>query len=111
VTVLELESGKTATAQVQAVSNASVAINPTTATLSPGGTQTFTVTVSGTPDGSVTWSVDEGTTGGTVTTEGVYTAPAARGVYHVTAASRFDPSKKATATVTVQAGSLGITVQ
>lgn len=38
----------------------------------------------------VAWSVDEGAAGGSVTADGTYTAPAAPGLYHVTAVSRDD---------------------
>ncbi len=65
-----------------------------------GGTQTFTATVTGNANTSVTWSVTEGA-GGTITTGGVYTAPMTPGTYHVVATSVADATKHATATVTV----------
>jgi formylglycine-generating enzyme required for sulfatase activity len=49
----------------------------------------------------VTWSVLEGSAGGTVTQDGLYTAPFEEGEYHVVATSDLDPSKSARATVTV----------
>jgi len=61
--------------------------------------------VSNATDQSVSWSVSEGATGGTITTAGAYTAPAAAGTYHVVATSVADSSATATATVTVQSGS------
>ena len=49
---------------------------------------------------AVTWTVvDAG--GGTVTTGGAYVAPTAAGTYRVMAVSQADPTKTATATVTV----------
>ncbi len=51
----------------------------------------------------MTWSVQEGASGGTIDASGNYTAPADPGIFHVVAASVADPSKKATATVTVTA--------
>jgi plastocyanin len=45
--------------------------------------------------------VSEGSTGGSVSASGVYTAPATGGTYHVVAASQADPSKTQSATVTV----------
>jgi len=50
----------------------------------------------------VTWSVAE-EDGGTVTNQGLYTAPKVQGVYHVAAASTSDPQKRAVSTVTVLA--------
>src|SRR5205823_4807157 len=81
-----------------------VAIRPSSVTLPLGGTQTFTATVMGTTDTAVTWSIQEGTQGGTITSEGVYTAPSATGMFHVVASSQADTSKSATATVTVAQG-------
>jgi O-glycosyl hydrolase len=93
---------KSATASVT-VSSAAILINPATATVSPGGTQGFSCTVSGAADTSCTWSVQEAS-GGTVTSSGVYTAPATAGTYHVVATSHADPSKSSVATVAVPLG-------
>ncbi len=81
----------------------SVTINPTTATVTRGQTRTFTATVSGTQVTAVTWTVVEAG-GGSLAPSGntaVYTAPLTGGVYHVKATSTKDPTKSATATVTV----------
>ena len=78
----------------------SVAISPTQLTLNAGHSQQFAATVTGTSDQTVTWSVQEAG-GGSVTTSGLYTAPATTGTFHIVAASAVDPSKKATATVQV----------
>ena len=51
-----------------------VSVGPSGVTLFGGQTQSFTATVSGTANTSVTWSVSPGV--GTVTSAGVYTAPA-----------------------------------
>lgn len=80
--------------------NLSVDITPREATLFAGETQVFVATVLGGVDETVTWSVDE-ENGGTVTNQGLYTAPKVQGMYHVTAASATDPQKQAVATVTV----------
>jgi len=76
-----------------------VSVSPRIVTLAPGGTQTFTAKVTGSAasNSGVTWTAS----GGTVTMGGVYTAPAATGVYTVTATSVADTSKNDTATVTV----------
>ncbi len=85
-----------------------VAITPASLSLAPGGTGVFSATVSGTAPGQsagVTWSIQEGG-GGTITSGGAYTAPAAPGTYHVLAASQADPTQVASATVLVSAGGL-----
>ncbi|WLT31181.1 glycosyl hydrolase family 28-related protein [Geothrix sp. PMB-07] len=93
-----------------------VSLNPVTATLASGATQAFTVTVSGTTNAAVTWSVDGVTggnasagtlagTGATVT----YTAPTAPGGHTIKATSAADPSRNATASVTVTGTSSSVT--
>jgi hypothetical protein len=82
------------------VSMVSISISPASVTLAPGGTQAFTATVTGASNTAVTWSIQEGAAGGTITSGGSYTAPAAAGTYHVVATSQADPTKSATATVT-----------
>jgi hypothetical protein len=79
----------------------SITIAPLTANALQGGTQAFIATVSGTSNLGVTWSVQEGAAGGTVTAAGQYTAPNAAGTFHVLATSQFDPSKFVAAAVTV----------
>ena len=78
-----------------------VTITPPKATLYSGETQFFLAKVVGC-DPLVTWSVKE-EDGGTITDEGLYTAPKLHGVYHVTAATTSDPRTKAVAEVTVLA--------
>jgi len=82
-----------------------VAVTPSASSTILGGTIAFQASVTGTAAGqstAVTWSLQE-LGGGTVTTAGVYTAPATAGTYHVVAASVADPSKTAAATVSVSA--------
>src|SRR6202008_969576 len=69
-------------------STISVTISPTTATLAPGGTQTFVANVSGSSKG-VTWSA---TSAGKIDQTGLYTAVSA-GTGTVTATSVEDPTK------------------
>jgi Tol biopolymer transport system component len=76
-------------------------ISPISASPLVNQTTQFTASVTGTSDVAVTWSVQEAN-GGTVT-GGLYHAPWANGTYHVTATSVADPSKSATATVSVSA--------
>jgi hypothetical protein len=81
----------------------SIAINPTTATIVVTQNKTFTATVSNSSNTAVSWSVQEGSTGGAVTSSGAYTAPSQAGTYHVVATAQADTSKSASATVTVTA--------
>jgi hypothetical protein len=76
-----------------------VAISPTSASIQTGGTQQFTAAVTGAINTAVTWSAS----GGTITTSGLFTAPATGGTYTVTAASQQDATKIASAAVTVAA--------
>jgi hypothetical protein len=79
----------------------SVSISPPTASLVVGQAQQFTATVTGSANQSVTWSVQEGPTGGTVTSGGYYTASNIPGTYHIVATSQADSTKSAVAIVTV----------
>ncbi len=93
-----------------------ISINPVIPSLLPGGTTTFTATVTGLTGpnaGAVVWSVQEGVAGGSITPAGVYTAPATVGTYHVVAVSQADPTRQAVATVLVGTsnGSTTVTVQ
>jgi len=75
----------------------SISVSPSTASLQTSGQQQFTAYVSGTNNTAVTWSGS----GGTVTTNGLYTAPSTTGTYAVTATSVADSTKSASATVNV----------
>lgn len=85
-----------------------ITLTPSAVTLSPGGTQAFTATVTGNANTQVTWGVDEGASGGTVDASGNYTAPSTSGTYHVRATSKADTSKFAVATVVVLAPPVSI---
>jgi Galactose oxidase, central domain/Kelch motif len=78
-----------------------VNVSPNPATVFLGGTQTFTATVAGSNNQAVTWSVQEGTAGGSIDNQGNYTAPQVPGTFHVVATSLADPTQSAPATVTV----------
>jgi hypothetical protein len=75
----------------------SVSLSPQTAALQPAQQTQFMATLSGTTDTAVTWH----TSGGTVTSGGLYTAPSLNGTYTVTATSSADSTKSASATITV----------
>jgi chitinase len=65
-------------------------------------TQQFESIISGAVNSQVAWSVREGTAGGSITSNGLYTAPEMPGTYHVVCTSVADPTKSAVAVVTVQ---------
>jgi hypothetical protein len=74
-----------------------VTISPTTASLAAAATQQFVATVTGTSNTGVSWSAS----GGTITSAGLYTAPAVGGGYAIRATSAADPAASATAIVNV----------
>lgn len=80
--------------------NVMVSINPASASVKVGKTQAFTATVTGHSNTAVTWKV-EGANSGSITSDGVYTAPATAGNYRVVATSVGDTKKSATANITV----------
>ncbi|MCY1018936.1 beta strand repeat-containing protein [Pyxidicoccus sp. MSG2] len=78
-----------------------VAVSPATATTTWGGSVSLTAEVTGTNNLTVLWSVEGGDANGFVSSTGVYRAPNKSGTFTVTATSVADPSKKASAAVTV----------
>lgn len=68
--------------------------------LNTGGTGTFTATVRGSSNTAVSWSVVE-PGGGSITQDGVYTAPETPGTYTVKATSQADATASGTARVPV----------
>ncbi len=86
-----------------------VSVSPASVSVSPGGTASFSATVSGTSAGqstAVTWSVQEGSGGGSVDAGGRYTAPSGTGTFHVVATSVADTSRSGSATVSVTSSSI-----
>ncbi|MGO9617560.1 MAG: chitobiase/beta-hexosaminidase C-terminal domain-containing protein [Bryobacteraceae bacterium] len=90
--------------------NVSISLNPATTTLNPLQTQQFTPTITGSSTTGVTWSVALGTGApagaqpGVISPTGLYTPPssvAAQYTVIVTAQSQADPTKSASATVTL----------
>lgn len=79
-----------------------VTISPATANLLVQAGASFSATVTGTDDTSVTFSVVERPVGGTVSPTGDYLAPAVPGSFRVRATSVADPSRFADAAVTVR---------
>jgi hypothetical protein len=90
--------------------NVAVTISPTSSQLSAGQSQQFTANISGTRYKSAVWMVNGvaggDTTNGTVTSSGLYTAPATASniSVQVTATSVYQPSASASATVSVSSG-------
>ena len=87
-----------------------VSVAPASAALDACAKLRFTATVSGTTNGSITWSVQEGAAGGTIDTAGNYTAPTTPGTYHVIARSTASSTAAATATVIVTERVLSVAV-
>jgi hypothetical protein len=87
-----------------------VSVSPSPASMSACRTLTFSATVTGSTDQSVTWSVQEGSAGGAISSAGVYTAPSSAGVYHVIARSRADTTKSSAVAVTVAEQVLSVAV-
>ncbi len=95
-------------------SSVSVTIFPDSAVVQAGMSQQFTATVTGTSNTAVSWSVN-GTVGGsstvgTITSTGLYTAPAAvpnPPTASVTATSQANTTSSATAAVTIVAQGVG----
>ena len=86
-----------------------VSISPSSGTVDTCRTLSFTATVTG-ATGGVTWSVQEGSAGGSVSTSGVYTAPSVAGTYHLVATSQAVPASSASVPVTVSDRILGVAV-
>jgi len=94
--------------QVTADPNAlAVTVSPKTRTVFMKDAFQFTASVVNATDGTVSWSVQEGAAGGSVT-GGIYTAPATPGTYRVVATSNEDGITRDTAVVTVPAVSVTV---
>jgi hypothetical protein len=85
-----------------------VSVAPTAVSAAVGATQQFTATVTSTSNTAITWSVAGGAPNGTITSTGLYTAPATvpnPPQVTVTATSQADTTKFASAIVTVTSAS------
>ena len=94
----------------------SVGVTPSSASVGVGSQQKFTATVTGSSNTAVTWSLSgsgcAGTTCGTITTAGLYTAPSQAPLppfVTVTATSVADTTKSGSASVTITQ-QVGITI-
>ena len=100
-------------AKSAAAANLTITISPAETEVSVGEAHDFSATVSGSGDTDVSWSVVEGSAGGTVVNRGaqakggavanlgVYVAPTTPGTYHIVATSKANTTKSATAEVLV----------
>lgn len=82
------------------VTEVEVTITPSTASVVHGNTLQFRADVKNSPNKAVDWQVFQ-SNGGSVSTTGLYTAPAATGTFQVIAISSADPTKSAIVTITV----------
>lgn len=104
--------GITSNVATVTVAPVNVTIDQIDPVLPLSGTQLFTATVTGAVDTTVTWSVQEGASGGIFSNEtpGLYTAPITEGVYTIVATSNADPTQVATIPVMVVAAVLPGTI-
>jgi hypothetical protein len=79
----------------------SISVGAKKMTVPAGGTGQFTATVTNAQDTRISWSVLEGSEGGSIDPAGNYVAPAAAGVFHAIAASVADPRETDASEVTV----------
>jgi hypothetical protein len=98
VATSQADSSKRGIATVT-VGAVSVSVVPTNDVLGPGGVRQFSASVTSAIGQAVTWRVQEGGAGGSITDIGLYTAPNQVGTFHAVATSVADPSKSATGTV------------
>ena len=95
---------KSFTITIAPAAEVSVSLSPTTATLSPGGSQQFTATVNNASDTSVAWTMSGYSSASTTLASGLLTLGTDEtGPITVRATSNADPTKYAEATVTVTA--------
>jgi hypothetical protein len=87
------------------VSVFTISVSPGFALLDPEATQQFTASIEGLSDTGVTWSVDGNAGGnsavGTISTNGLYTAPNATGAHTIAATSQADNLAVTTTQVTI----------
>ena len=88
------------------VEDVKVAIRPQSVNLAPAGSQQFTATLTHATDTTVTWTA----TGGAIDPQGFYIAGNTPGTFSVTATSVEQPTKSASATVTINAPPITVTV-
>ncbi|MBI5705726.1 MAG: PD40 domain-containing protein [Armatimonadetes bacterium] len=104
------DPSKTATALVIVqMETLEVDVSPNPVTVGPNGQQQFSAFVIGSPNQAVTWKVLTAG-GGSIDANGLYTAPATPMAVTVEARAVADPAVAGTSKVTVQSGTLTVTV-
>ena len=88
-------------AAVVTVPSVAISLNQTAVTIDVGNQFMFVANVTGTVNTAISWSIQEGGSGGSITSLGIYTAPGTHGTFHVIATSQADTTHQVTATVTV----------
>ena len=78
-----------------------ITVSPSVITLERNQPAQFSAQVAGTANNQVTWSVVEGNAGGTISSEGIYTAASTTGTFHVKATSVADGTSAGTGMVVV----------
>ena len=96
----QADTSKSSTA-IATVPPVAISLNQTAVTIDVGNQFTFVADVTGKTNTAVSWAIQEGSSGGSITSAGIYTAPATLGTFHVIATSQADNTRHATATVTV----------
>lgn len=102
------DASKSATATITVSAITGVFISPNQVAMTTGESVPFTARVNGTVNPLVSWTVSEGTAGGSISTNGTYTAPAVFGTFHIVATSQADTSQSGQAVVTVQQASVSV---
>ena len=108
---------RSSSASPAAGSTVAVEVAPSGASLQPSGSAVFAAAVTGSSETEVTWSIQEGSSCGSVSTGGLYRAPSAAATCHVVATSKADPTKSSVAFVIVSSSTstsamaLGVNVE
>jgi hypothetical protein len=79
---------------------AALEVSPASDSLGPNSTRQFEAIRSGSKT-PVMWSVEEASVGGTITSNGLYTAPTNAGTFHIVATSVADATQTSAATVSI----------
>jgi hypothetical protein len=79
-----------------------VSIFPASETLRIGGQRQFSGWDATVGQYDVTWSLEEGAAAGSITTNGLYTAPSTPGTFHLVATSSHSPNLSASALLTIE---------
>ena len=99
------DANKKSIVPITVVADIAVTVQAPTQTIFRGNSSTLSATVINTANTAVTWSIQQGAAGGTLTPSAgatiIYTAPNAPGTYTIIATSVADPTKKGSTSITV----------